>query len=41
MLYISQYAGERMKRGLDLVEFWKPDAADALRKKKLVLSLVS
>lgn len=41
MLDLSQYAGERMKRGLDLVEFWKPDAADALRKKKLVLSLAS
>jgi len=39
MLDVSQYAGERMKRGLDLVEFWKPDAADALRKKQLVLSL--
>jgi hypothetical protein len=32
MLDLSQYAGARKKRGLDIVEFWKPDSKDKLRK---------
>ena len=37
MLDLSQYTGERKRRGLDMVEFWKSDASDTLRKRKLVL----
>jgi hypothetical protein len=36
MLDLSQYAGSRKKRGLDLVEFWRPDAKDKLRKPSLI-----
>ena len=36
MLDLSQYAGERKRRGLDIVEFWKPSSKGALRKKSLV-----
>lgn len=36
MLDMSFYTGERMRRGVDLIEFWKPDNADALRKAGLI-----
>ncbi|MGD0540536.1 MAG: hypothetical protein ABSB33_03355 [Tepidisphaeraceae bacterium] len=36
MLDLSQYAGSRKKRGLDLVEFWRPDSAEQLRKASLI-----
>ena len=36
MLDLSQYAGSRKKRGLKMIEFWKPDAEDALRKVSLI-----
>lgn len=32
MLDLSQYAGARKRRGLDIVEFWKTDSKDKLRK---------
>lgn len=37
MLDLSQYAGSRKKRGLELVEFWRSDAKDRLRKASLIL----
>jgi hypothetical protein len=36
MLDLSQYAGSRKKRDLDLVEFWRSDAKDQLRKASLI-----
>jgi len=36
MLDLSQYAGARKRRKLQLVEFWKPSSKDALRKISLV-----
>lgn len=36
MLDLSQYAGARKKRKLDLVEFWHNDAKDQLRKASLI-----
>jgi hypothetical protein len=36
MLDLSQYAGSRKKRGLKIIEFWKADAEDALRKVSLI-----
>jgi hypothetical protein len=36
MLDLSQYAGARKRRKLELVEFWKPSSTEALRKKSLV-----
>ncbi|MEK6676424.1 MAG: hypothetical protein AABZ47_12320 [Planctomycetota bacterium] len=36
MLDLSQYAGSRKKRGLDLVEFWLGDAKDQLRKASFI-----
>jgi hypothetical protein len=38
MLDLSQYTGERKRRGLDMVEFWKADASDTLRRRSLVLN---
>jgi hypothetical protein len=32
MLDLSQYAGSRKRRGLEIVEFWKADSKDKLRK---------
>jgi hypothetical protein len=37
MLDLSQYAGSRKRRGLTLVEFWRPDSKDQLRKASLIL----
>jgi hypothetical protein len=36
MLDLSQYAGARKRRDLDLIEFWKPSSTDALRKASLI-----
>jgi hypothetical protein len=37
MLDLSQYTGERKRRGLDMVEFWKAEASDTLRRRSLIL----
>jgi hypothetical protein len=37
MLDLSQYTGERKRRSLDMVEFWKPESSDTLRRRMLVL----
>ncbi|MDI1287140.1 MAG: hypothetical protein PSV46_22340 [Reyranella sp.] len=36
MLDISRYAGERMRRGLELVKFWGKKSDDALRRTNLI-----
>ena len=36
MVDLSQYAGARKRRKLKLVEFWKADAAESLRKVSLI-----
>ncbi len=36
MLDISRYAGERTRRGLELVKFWGRGSDDALRKRNLI-----
>lgn len=36
MLDLSQYAGARKKRKLEMIEFWKPTSKEALRKKSLI-----
>jgi len=36
MLDLSQYAGARKRRELDLVEFWKPDSTESLRRISLL-----
>lgn len=36
MLDLSQYAGSRKRRELQIVEFWKPDSAEALRRLSLI-----
>lgn len=36
MLDLSQYAGARKRRKLKMVEFWKPQSKEALRKSSLV-----
>jgi hypothetical protein len=36
MLDLGQYAGERKRRGLELIEFWHPDGTDKLRRASLV-----
>lgn len=38
MLDLSQYAGSRARRGLSIVEFWKPDSDEMLRKVSLIFS---
>jgi hypothetical protein len=38
MLDLSQYAGSRARRGLTIVEFWKLDSDDMLRKVSLILN---
>jgi hypothetical protein len=37
MLDLSQYTGERKRRGLDMGEFWKAEASDTLRRRSLIL----
>lgn len=36
MIDLSQYTGARKRRELQMVEFWKPDSTDALRKTTLI-----
>jgi hypothetical protein len=36
MLDLSQYAGARKKRSLELIEFWQSDSKDKLRKASLI-----
>ncbi|TRZ49833.1 hypothetical protein D4S03_07715 [bacterium] len=36
MLDLSQYAGSRKRRELELVEFWKPDSTESLRRISLL-----
>ncbi len=36
MLDLSQYAGDRKRRNLELIEFWKSGGTDELRKTRLV-----
>lgn len=36
MLDLSQYAGARAKRGLTIIEFWKKDSKEKLRKVSLI-----
>jgi hypothetical protein len=38
MLDLSQYAGSRARRGLAIVEFWKPNSDEMLRKVSLIFS---
>jgi hypothetical protein len=38
MLDLSQYAGSRKRRGLEIVEFWKADSKDKLRKTSWILA---
>jgi hypothetical protein len=41
MLDISQYTGERRRRELQMIEFWKRDEIDRIRRLKYVLDLAS
>jgi hypothetical protein len=41
MLDISQYTGERRRRELQMIEFWKRDEIDRIRRSKYVLDLTS
>ena len=36
MLDVSQYTGSRKRRGLDIIEFWRPDHSEKLRRTTLV-----
>jgi hypothetical protein len=36
MLDLSQYAGARKRRGLEVVEFWKPQSTQRLRRVSLI-----
>ncbi|HKW96840.1 MAG TPA: hypothetical protein VJN43_03860 [Bryobacteraceae bacterium] len=36
MLDLGQYAGERKRRGLEMIQFWRHDGKERLRRKKLV-----
>ncbi|MGO4882697.1 MAG: hypothetical protein ACLP59_18045 [Bryobacteraceae bacterium] len=40
MLDISQYTGERRRRELQMIEFWRRDEFDRIRRSKYVLALV-
>jgi hypothetical protein len=39
MLDISQYAGERLRRDLEIISFWKTSELDKIRRSRYVLSL--
>lgn len=39
MLDLSQYAGDRKRRGLNMIEFWNESARDALRRTGLIFEL--
>jgi hypothetical protein len=36
MLDLSQYAGSRKRRGLEIIEFWEPESKETLRKASLI-----
>jgi hypothetical protein len=36
MLDLSQYAGARKKRELEIIEFWRPDSEETIRKVRLI-----
>lgn len=36
MLDISQYTAARKKRELEIIEFWRPDATDQIRRTGLI-----
>jgi hypothetical protein len=36
MLDLSQYAGSRKRRGLQIIEFWEPESKESLRKASLI-----
>jgi hypothetical protein len=36
MLDVSQYTASRKKRELDIIEFWRPDATDSIRRTGLI-----
>ena len=36
LLDISQYTGERMRRDIDMVEFWRPENKEILRKSRYI-----
>src|SRR6185295_586972 len=36
MLDVSQYTASRKKRELEIIEFWRPDATDAIRRTGLI-----
>ena len=36
MLDVSQYTASRKKRGLEIIEFWRPDATDSIRRSRLI-----
>ena len=38
MLDLSQYAGARKRRGLEIIEFWKPESKESLRRASLIYS---
>ena len=38
MLDLSQYAGARKRRGLEIIEFWKPESKESLRRALLIYS---
>ncbi len=40
MLDLSQYAGARKRRGLDIIEFWKPESKESLRRASLIYSVL-
>lgn len=39
MLDVSQYAGARKRRGLNIVEFWKKESEDRLRRATMIYSV--
>lgn len=41
MLDISQYTGERRRRELQMIEFWKRDEVDRIRRSKYVLDIAT
>jgi hypothetical protein len=41
MLDLSQYAGARKRRGLEMIEFWKPGGQESLRKASLIYNITS
>jgi len=40
MLDLSQYAGSRKRRGLNIIEFWKPESKETLRRASLIYSVL-